>query len=124
MAWGGGLLTDPFDVASAGANGAAPFQPGSLTPSQDNSLIAMVVGLNMDELQVPVVDSGYTVLDFVGAAGGSNYASSSVYFVQSTAGAINPTVTSNGDCAIQAAFKPFVSGGATPTTRLPLLGVG
>jgi hypothetical protein len=126
MAFSGANTTAPFDQASAGANGAGTVQPGSLTPSQDGCLLVVVVGV--DETTGESADSGFIVVDFEAVGSGTQWSSASIYFVQSTAAAINPTITSGGTDSgptytIMADFLPAAApSGHSP--RLPLLGVG
>jgi hypothetical protein len=121
MAWSGATTTDPKDQVSAGDNQPHTVQPGSITPTQNGCLIVVVEG-DVESL-VSSVDSGYTVLDFVALASGINYMSSDMYYVQPTAAAINPTITSNsgtnfGMNVIQVSFLP----GATASTDTSFIG--
>lgn len=101
------LTSGAFDVESAGggANSGTTFQPGTLTPSQNNSILVTAVGV--DSNVTFSIDSSFTILDQFGASG--NYGAAMAYKVQGTAGADNPTWTtsvSTGLAAVMAAFKP------------------
>jgi hypothetical protein len=109
MAFSGANTTAPLDQVSAGANGAITVQPGSLTPSQDGCLLVLTVGV--DETTGVSVDSGFSNVDFEAVGSGVQWSSYSGYFVQPTAAAINPTVTSGGTDSgptytIMASFLP------------------
>lgn len=106
MAWSGSNAT-PFDVQNGGTStGSTSVQPGSVTPSQNNSLIvASHSALNGTSLGI---DSGFTMQVNINK-GGSNYPLSFSYLKQNTAAAVNPTIswtTAADATAAIAVFKP------------------
>ncbi len=119
QAWSGSDLTAPFDVQN-GANessNATTLQPGSVTPSNNGSLI--VAGLCLRGFGTPgdtaTVNSGFTDLDQQTGVSSQCLGSALAYLVQGTAGAVNPTWTwTHGDDAgaVIAVFKA-AAGGAT-----------
>jgi len=107
VAFSGAKVTAVFDVE----NGAAGFvyQPGSVTPSQNNSLI--VTGIHSWQSSIPnTINSGFTVSTTQNYIGGQRFGAGLAYLIQSTAAAVNPTWTSNNPTAHDAVgiavFKP------------------
>ena len=114
-----------LDVSSF--NNAGATQPGSVTPSQNNSLL--VTGVTDQSTATDSVDSG-----FASAAPGFqqaffrsslNFGGAASTLVQTTAAAINPTWTSgNGstptNSTIIAAFKPAAGAAFTWLEMTPL----
>lgn len=96
-----------FDVE----NGSSTTQPGSITPSQNNSLL--IAGIGDENSGGDSVNSGFTGLVQTPLVGGTSYGMAAAYLVQVTAAAINPTWTSTGGLAsnVIAAFKPAAGGG-------------
>lgn len=120
MAFSGIDTTSPFDQTNGNFTAGVTCQPGSITPTANGELIVLgggyTPGTNFS------IDSGFTAVDFAAAIFGVNQGGFSGYFVQTTAGAINPTVTStdsnNGISVIIASFKSS-GGGATRGLYLP-----
>lgn len=111
QAWSGSNVS-PFDVqnGAVAAAGVKPIQPGSVTPSQNNSLIITSVDpTGATTAASYTVDSGFTITDSINAQPGIEGLAMG-YLVQSTAGAVNPswswTGTSNDSAATIAVFKP------------------
>lgn len=108
QAWSGANST-PFDVEN-GATGAtiSSLASGSVTPSVNNSLL--VVGLETDSVSTSVgINSSFTISDSTNYAPGNNFGGHMAYFVQGTAGSINPTwswTTNTNAAAVIASFKP------------------
>lgn len=110
------------DVESAGAAtaGATSLQPGSLTPSQNTSLI--VTGLSCLGTSL-MINESFTAVT-TDTVGGGHLCGGIAYLYQGTAAAINPTwswTTSDAAAASSAAFD--YTPPATGTRRL-LRGVG
>lgn len=108
------MAFDETDITANadGENGSAPgvittIQPGSVTPSVDNCvLVTALTGAGAG----PTIDSSFTVIDAEGFVGGQHSPLAIAYKVQTTAGAENPTWTTNvgfgtDNCAVIAAFK-------------------
>jgi hypothetical protein len=97
-----GAHATPFDME----NGAVATQPGSVTPSQNDSLI--ITAVRAAAGSTPTIDSGFTEFA-LGNVGGVHIPGGIAYLIQSTAAAVNPTWTVSGGSGIQsviAAFKP------------------
>ncbi len=115
QAWSGSIGASPFDVENGAIDTGATFgQPGSITPSQSNSLIVTGIGLATgDGGALSSINSGFTISDEVQFSSGVNYGGAMAYFVQGAAAAINPTWSWNSseNCPINiAVFK--AAGGA------------
>ena len=106
---------DPFDAQNAGTTSeGAPYnqiRPGSVTPTNDNSLI--VTGFAHGDISgTPSIDSSFTgLLDEI-----SDQGAAAAYLIQTTKGAVNPlwSKTNNygANGAVIAVFKPAASGAA------------
>jgi hypothetical protein len=115
QAWSGAITVSPFDVQN-GANGAAvttPYSPGSVLPSQNNSLI--VCGYVSGTVQTTFsIDSGFTISDQTPGSTGFYFSSAAAYLVQNTAASVNPawtnTFSADNWSTVIAVFKPSVSG--------------
>jgi hypothetical protein len=108
MAWSGADTSSPYDVEN-GANGSAStIQPGTVTPSQNNSLV--IAGLSFDANSTPTINSSFTRETYTNYLLGTNYGNASAYLIQDTLAATNPTWSSIGvfgDNATRiAVFKP------------------
>jgi hypothetical protein len=107
QAWSGGAGT--FDVQNGGTPAfGTSAQPGSVTPSVNNSLIITSVSADNDSALPLTINSGFTVSDTSRTDGA--YLFGMAYFVQGTAAAINPTWswagTGSDIAAAIATFKP------------------
>lgn len=137
-AFSGTATSSVFDVQN-GTNpvGATTFQPGSVTPSQNNSLI--VTGFDNDQgssAQDTTINSGFTITDQNGYGFGVNEGGGLAYLVQTTAAPVNPTWTMStaalGAGSAIAVFKPAAgspgaltgSASATSTATGTLAGRG
>ena len=113
QAWSGSAAS-PLDQYNGQSDPGVPFQPGSITPTENNELIvAALCGVVED---TATIDSGFTALEQLFATA-NNYSLAHAYYVQSTAAAINPTWDDYADlygdiAGIIVSFKP-ASGGAT-----------
>ncbi|MEY4942836.1 MAG: hypothetical protein RL254_1017 [Planctomycetota bacterium] len=87
------------DVAYGGESGstadATTIQPGSVTPSQNGSLIftGMVMGNGGSTIVLPSINSGFTLSPSYKVRTGGWYGLFSAYLVETTAAAVNPTWT-------------------------------
>lgn len=102
-----GTHATPLDQANGtGTTGATSAQPGSVTPSEDGELI--ITGTSHEVVGALSVNGGFTINDQEPSGGGTNIGVSMAYYVQPTAGAINPTWSwtgSNNAAARIATFK-------------------
>lgn len=101
-----------FDVENGVNSGFGNSQqPGSVTPSVNNSLIVTAVCTDNDGITF-AINSGFTITDSVDTGTGGAFVSGFglAYLVQGTAGAINPTWSWSGTgsnaMATIATFKP------------------
>ncbi len=92
-AFAGGATSSIDDqVNSAGGGfGATTMQPGSITPSVNNTLVITTIEVS-DGADATSINGGFTIAAHV-IAGGSNFGAAIAYLVQTTAAAANPTWT-------------------------------
>lgn len=103
-AWSGTLPSSPFDVEGAGGSSNNTVQPGSVMPSQNNSLI--VTGIGSTNTNTFTIDSSFTISDQFGGSG-TAVPSGMGYLVQGTAAAVNPTWTASSGFEIVATIAVF-----------------
>lgn len=108
QAWSGANVA-PFDVEN-GAIGASvtSLQTGSVTPSQNNSLIVTSVDPAGGSATTYAINSGFTITDSIDSQSGIE-GLAMAYLVQTNAAAINPSwswVGSSEPAAAIAVFKP------------------
>jgi hypothetical protein len=109
QAWSGANAS-PFDVQNGATAGSGlTIQPGSVTPSQNNSLIIASVDPAGNAMSAYLIDNGFTITDSVNSGPGVE-GLAMAYLLQSTAAAMNPnwswTGSSNDIAATIAVFKP------------------
>lgn len=111
-AWSGTLTypTNPFDSENGTTSGSSTLQPGSITPLLNNELVITGCGSQASS-GADAISTGYTILDTLPLAGGSNYDMGSAYQIQTVATATNPTWTTSGSFpgATIACFKAAVT---------------
>lgn len=90
QAWSGANVS-PFDVQNGSTAGATTIQPGSVTPSNNNSLI--VCGFSDGSATSYSINGGYTTTDNDDASSHQNQGMGLAYLVQTSAAATNPTWT-------------------------------
>jgi hypothetical protein len=81
--------------------GTASLQPGSLTPSENGSLI--VVGITTEGITTISVNSGFTGY-FASGVDGVHMSGGVAYLIQGTAAAVNPTLSWSGSQVAAAAM--------------------
>lgn len=95
--WNDSSGTPTFQAGNGARGGVVTtIQPGSLTPSVNNSLIVTAFANDTAGTGLtPSIDSGFTnpFPDYVDASVGINIQGGTTYLLQSTAGAVNPTIT-------------------------------
>lgn len=112
-AWAGSATSGVLGFHSEGNATGTTVQPGSLTPTNNGSLIITVLSDNNST--TATISSGLTILDqnistsFEGKA--------DAYLIQSTAAAINPTWTTGSD-TLACAMAVFNPGGSTINVTL------
>jgi hypothetical protein len=112
LAFSGSIASgSPLDVQAGNNSGAT--QPGSITPSQNNSLIISAIA--DQSTTTDSVNDGFTGLVQALFRGGTNYGGAAAYFIQATAAPIDPTWTSGAGLQsnVIVAFKP-ASGSVFP----------
>ena len=118
--------TTPLDQQNGGTGSGTTFQPGSVTPTQDNELL--VTGLGQQSTPNTIsIDSSFTVTDQQAYhSGNGNFGAALAYLVQTSAAAANPTwsETVTGFAAIGATIATFKLAPVLSIPRLLLLGVG
>jgi hypothetical protein len=130
-AFTGADTSAPFDVENG--NGVSypsstTIQTGTLTPSQDDSLIiAALASAPNGGPSGYTIDSSFTLIDTVDAINGQSSGSGLAYFLQTTAAAKNPTWTLStagdgfGLAAAINSWKPAAGGGGGGGTPAPVL---
>lgn len=125
-----GSASSPFDVQNTNASAikVTSLSTGSVTPSQNDSLIIATIATGGGGGGYSI-DSGFTIIDSNDYVAFTNEGGAIAYKIQTTAGAENPTWswTGSADAAASiAVFKP--AAGATGKIFLPIpmngLGVG
>lgn len=96
QAWSGSV-SSPGDQTNGAGDGTVTltsFQPGSITPVQNNELIAVFLLNSAPQSATPTINSGFNVADYTDNDGlGHNFGMASAYLLQGTAAAVNPTWT-------------------------------
>jgi hypothetical protein len=121
QAWSG-AATSPFDVQNTNFSTTAvtSLQPGSVTPGSSNELIISGLMWTFDGVTGLSIDSGFTISDQTPHVSGQHFGAGIAYFVQSAAGAIDPTwswTTASNSVTSIASFK------AASTPSIPTAGV-
>lgn len=103
-----GAVASPFDQE----NQAADYQPGSVTPSEDNELVLTALGFGSAG-GTSSVDSGFTKVEDLDFSGGNAYGIALAYKIQTSAAAVNPTWSNSAGSAVSkiATFKAAVVSG-------------
>lgn len=128
-AWSGVATSAPLDVAvSAGPGSFAQSDPGAtLTPTQANELVVCGVAHGAD-ITGFTPGSGFSLVDWIPFASGTNYGAGATYQVQTAATSIsNATVVSSWTTAVQiavvsASFKAGASAATSTTLTGPATG--
>lgn len=137
QAFSGADTTAPFDAESGiNTDAGTGAQPGSITPAGNNELfVAGILDVEYVHTGAPgnlAIDSGFTIARSIAynADGGNSFGATLAYYVQGTAGALNPAWTwslGGSTLTAMATFKAS-GGGGGGTSRAPcglrLLGVG
>ncbi len=120
--WTGEDATPADQLSAGGSNGnsTTSMQPGSITPSQNDELIICVSGAEGGaNPPFTSIDSGFTVAA-TGLASGT-YNIEMAYLIQTSAGAVNPTIalpSTDWAWCQQASFK---SSGGTGGSDQPMM---
>jgi len=91
-----GTASSPLDSGKDTGNNsgsAATLAPGSLTPSQNNSILITGFSGGNTYGGAGTIDLSYTITDNTTLSGGVNYGSAAAYLILSSATAKNPTWT-------------------------------
>lgn len=107
-----GASSSPFDQQSGASSfGPSSAQPGSLTPTNPNSLF--IGALEFQVAQFSSVDSGFTGVLATTYASSAQLGLAGGYLIQSGGPTVNPTFTQNGPSAngcVMAVFSPATGG--------------
>jgi hypothetical protein len=106
-AFSGGKASSAFDVQNGASNGSAvtSFQPGSVTPSEDNELLIALLGFG--DVAARSIDSSFAITNQHGFGTGNNIGGALAYKIQTSAGAENPTWSWVGNDVAGAAIATF-----------------
>lgn len=123
----GVALTSPFDTGkdSGSSATATSIQPGSLTPSENNTLV--VTGMAYQDTTVLTVNSGFTITDQITYTGGDHFGGGLAHLIQTIAAAVNPTWSWTNSVAASAAmavFKAAAAAGGVRAAQRMLMGMG
>lgn len=118
----GGKTTGIVDQTNSGEGiFGSSVQPGSITPSEDNTVVITGCTTTNDG-SISSIDGGFTLSNSV-APGGTNVTSGVSYLIQTSAAAANPTWTLSGtvtrENAVIASFKAAASGGGVTIYGAP-----
>lgn len=102
-----GVAASPFDQESGASTSGAgtTYQPGSITPSENNCLLVTTVSTNTT---THTINSSFVIGGTVDQSGGNHMGGGIAYKIQTTAGAENPTwsyTASSSRAAAMASFK-------------------
>ena len=107
-AWSGVLSSGLDKQSGAGSNSASSIQPGSITPTVNKELLICVFGSNNAATSSQTINSPFTSLDAFGPQPNA-LGVGMAYYIQPTAGAINPTWSFGGNSLLISSifsFKP------------------
>lgn len=106
-----GMAASPFDQQNGAQDSGiwVTRQPGSITPSQDNTVVVTALTFDDNTSGAISIDGSYTIADTSAFATGAGMGGSLAYKILTAASAQNPTWTSannSGDSAVSiASFK-------------------
>lgn len=123
-AFSGAAASSAFDQQNGATDATSlqTFQPGGVTPSEDNELLVAAVGSGTSTVAASTwsIDLGFTVAETEDYTGAAHFALALAYLVQTAAAAKNPTWTfggapsaASGPVAVVATFKAASGGGGT-----------
>jgi len=97
QAWSGAATTAPFDVQNGAANDTpgTTIATGSITPTQNDSLVVATMNSESPTTTSITVDSGMTDSDMVASVAATAFGIEFSYKIQTASAAINPTFTTN-----------------------------
>lgn len=111
----------PMDKYLTGTGTGTSAQPGSITPTNANSVVVAGIGTpSSGTIAISAIDSGFTITDTVNAGAGVTEGGGLAYLVQTSATAENPTWTLTS-CTWNATNIVLISGSATPPVSPALI---
>ena len=119
-AFSGGDQSAPLDVQNGANAYASSLATGQITPTENDCLIIAGYSVNGSGASPMSIDSGMTEVQEENFVSGTSYGGSISYKIQTTATAINPTLTrsdTNGQAATVISFKP--QGGSASSSPSP-----
>lgn len=105
------IASSPFDAESGAFSAPPNVAPGSITPSQANTVIVTGLGINgLGSGSDITVNSGFTITDTVPLNAANSFGVSAAYKILTAATATNPlwgnsNIAASGMAASQAVFK-------------------
>lgn len=113
-AWSGTRITAPFNTSSFSVVGQANPQAGSVTPSNNDSLILAFL-VDSQALTTFSIDSSFTIFGSVPHVFGQTYGLEAAYLIQGAKAAVNPawTPSPGGTANAPVAILVHKEGGAT-----------
>ncbi|MEY5098927.1 MAG: hypothetical protein RJA36_1646 [Pseudomonadota bacterium] len=114
-----GAASSPFDQQSTNyaSTSGTTIQPGSITPTEDGEVIVSATEFGSGATS-STIDSSFTETFDQAAGSGVNYTTTAAYLIQTTAAAVNPTITGSGATAYRssviASFKAAAGGASGP----------
>lgn len=117
VGFSGGPTSDPIDQESAGGTsaGGTSIQPGSITPSENDTVVVAGVAWSA-AVGTVTVDSGFSTVYQIDVNPGDSEGVAVAYKIQTALGAENPTFSwgaASNAAASQASFKSGGGGGTT-----------
>lgn len=114
QAWSGAASSSQLDQQNGGFSNTAgaTIQPGSITPTTNGQIIITALDASTST-NTYSIDSSFTISDSMAYNSTNSVAGAMAYFIQPTAGAINPTWTSDSVPARAAAIASFKVSAAT-----------
>lgn len=125
VAWFSGAAAAGFDQqnGAVAVGTATTLQTGSVTPSQNDELV--VTGLSADRGNTLSINASFTITNQYPYSAGSREAGALAYLIQTTAGAVNPTWTTDVSAPDMAAtIATFKAAGGGGSAFIPIIGRG
>jgi hypothetical protein len=113
-----GAHASPFDQQNTNTGTGTTIQPGSVTPSEGNELIVFGAGALENGIDISSVNTG-TLGSHAAGVTAASYGGGIAYLIQTSASAVNPTITLSGSSGVTANIATYKSaagggGGGNP----------
>jgi hypothetical protein len=103
-----GAHASPFDQQSTGTGTGTTIQPGSVTPTEGNELVVFGAGALEATIDISSVNVG-TLGSHAAGVDGVNYGGGIAHLIQTSASAVNPTITLSGSSGVTANIATYKS---------------